>query len=52
MEVGDDGQGGAEPERGTGLRGLADRVQAVGGQLDIDSDGRTGTRVRATIPVP
>ena len=52
VEVGDDGQGGAEPDRGSGLRGLADRVQAVGGRLDIDSDGRTGTRVRATIPVP
>jgi len=52
VEVADDGQGGAEPERGSGLRGLADRVQAVGGRLDIESDRRAGTRVRATIPVP
>jgi signal transduction histidine kinase len=52
VEVGDDGQGGAAPERGSGLRGLADRVQAVGGRLDVDSDRGTGTRVRATIPVP
>jgi signal transduction histidine kinase len=52
VEVGDDGQGGADPDRGSGLHGLADRVQAVGGRLDIDSEGRTGTRVRATIPVP
>ena len=52
VEVGDDGQGGARPDRGSGLRGLADRVQAVGGRLDIESDRRIGTRVRATIPVP
>jgi len=52
VEVEDDGQGGADPERGSGLRGLADRVQAVGGRLDIESDRRAGTRVRATIPVP
>jgi signal transduction histidine kinase len=52
VEVEDDGQGGAKPERGSGLRGLADRVQAVGGRLDIESDRRAGTRVRATIPVP
>ena len=52
VEVEDDGQGGAEPERGSGLRGLADRVQAVGGRLDVESDPRAGTRVRATIPLP
>ncbi|MEO8246344.1 MAG: histidine kinase [Chloroflexota bacterium] len=51
VEVDDNGQGGAEPERGSGLRGLADRVQAVGGRLDIESDRHAGTRVRATIPV-
>ena len=52
VEVADDGQGGAAPERGSGLRGRAARVQAVGGRLDIESDRRAGTRVRATIPVP
>jgi signal transduction histidine kinase len=52
VEVGDDGQGGADPERGSGLRGLADRVQAVGGRFEIESDRSAGTRVRATIPLP
>jgi signal transduction histidine kinase len=52
LEVGDDGQGGAELERGSGLRGLADRVMALGGRLEVDSEPSTGTRIRATIPTP
>jgi len=52
LEVTDDGQGGAEPERGSGLRGLADRVMALGGRLEVDSEAGRGTRVRATIPTP
>jgi len=50
LEVSDDGQGGAEPERGSGLRGLNDRVMALGGRLEVDSEAGRGTRVRATIP--
>ncbi len=50
VEVVDDGVGGADTERGTGLRGLADRVEAVGGKLRIWSPGGGGTRVRAEMP--
>jgi signal transduction histidine kinase len=50
VEIRDDGVGGADPARGTGLRGLADRVTAIGGQLLVDSPPAGGTVVRATIP--
>ena len=50
VEVSDDGHGGAAPERGSGLRGLADRVTALGGLLEVESAAGHGTRVRATIP--
>jgi signal transduction histidine kinase len=50
VEVRDDGVGGADPTRGTGLRGLADRVAALGGRLDVDSPSGAGTRLRAEIP--
>ncbi len=50
VEVTDDGIGGADTERGTGLRGLADRVEALDGRLRIWSPGGGGTRVRAEIP--
>jgi signal transduction histidine kinase len=50
VEVTDDGVGGADTERGTGLRGLADRVEALGGRLRIWSPSGGGTRVRAEIP--
>jgi signal transduction histidine kinase len=50
VEVVDDGIGGAETERGTGLRGLADRIEALNGQLRIWSAAGHGTRVRAEIP--
>ncbi len=49
VRVADDGIGGATPTRGSGLRGLADRLSALGGTLTIDS-GRTGTTVTARIP--
>jgi len=48
----DDGSGGADPTRGSGLRGLADRVEALGGRLAVESEPGTGTRVTAEIPVP
>jgi signal transduction histidine kinase len=51
VEISDDGAGGADPARGSGLRGLADRVAALGGSLTVDSQPGAGTRVRATIPV-
>jgi signal transduction histidine kinase len=47
--VRDDGRGGADPT-GTGLRGIADRAEALGGLLFIDSDHAAGTRVRAELP--
>lgn len=50
VSVTDDGRGGADPERGTGLRGLADRVEAAGGRLEVESRLGEGTRVRATFP--
>ena len=50
VEVVDDGIGGADSERGTGLRGLADRVEALNGRLRIWSAAGEGTRVRAEIP--
>jgi signal transduction histidine kinase len=50
VEVTDDGVGGADTERGTGLRGLADRVEALGGRMRIWSPTGGGTRVRAEIP--
>jgi signal transduction histidine kinase len=50
VEVIDDGVGGADTERGSGLRGLADRVEAHGGRLRIWSPAGRGTRVRAEMP--
>jgi len=51
VEVEDDGAGGADPTRGSGLRGLADRVAALDGELRIESPASGGTRVVAEIPV-
>jgi signal transduction histidine kinase len=48
--VSDDGVGGADPGRGSGLVGLADRVEALGGRLHVDSPAGRGTRVTAAIP--
>jgi signal transduction histidine kinase len=50
LEVGDDGIGGADVARGTGLRGLADRLDAIEGRLYIESEPGRGTTVRATMP--
>ena len=47
IEVADDGVGGADPTRGSGLRGLADRVEAVGGSLRVEGRAGGGTRVVA-----
>jgi signal transduction histidine kinase len=51
VEVADDGVGGADPGRGSGLRGLTDRVTALDGKMQIDSPAGAGTRLRAEIPV-
>jgi signal transduction histidine kinase len=50
VEVADDGVGGADTERGSGLRGLADRVEALGGRLRVWTPPGRGTRVRAEMP--
>ena len=51
VEVGDDGRGGADPSAGSGLRGLSDRVAALGGRLDVRSPVGRGTRVVARFPL-
>ena len=51
VEVRDDGVGGADAANGTGLLGLADRVDVLGGRLEVDSPPGGGTLVRATIPL-
>ena len=51
VEVADDGVGGADPAGGSGLRGLADRVEALGGSLEIVSPEGGGTTLRAAIPL-
>ena len=50
LEVYDDGRGGANLSAGSGLRGLADRVEALGGRLDVRSAVAGGTAVRAKLP--
>jgi signal transduction histidine kinase len=50
LEIVDDGIGGADSERGTGLRGLADRVESLDGRLRVWTPPGGGTRVRAEIP--
>ena len=47
MEVADDGVGGADPAKGTGLLGLADRLEVLGGALDVHSPAGRG---RASAP--
>jgi len=51
VQVSDDGVGGADPTRGTGLRGLEDRVESLDGRLAIASPPGGGTRLRASIPL-
>jgi len=50
VEIQDDGIGGADPSRGSGLRGLSDRIAALDGQLTIESPPGEGTRISVTIP--
>jgi signal transduction histidine kinase len=51
VEVSDDGVGGADPSKGSGLRGLADRLSALDGTLEVQSENGGGTVLRAQIPV-
>jgi PAS domain S-box-containing protein len=51
VDIEDDGRGGADRERGSGLHGLADRLGAVGGTLEVVSPPGDGTRVRARVPL-
>jgi signal transduction histidine kinase len=51
VSIEDDGAGGAEPSRGTGLTGLLDRVQALGGTITVASPPGDGTHVRAELPI-
>jgi signal transduction histidine kinase len=51
VEVRDDGSGGVDPTRGSGLCGLDDRLTALGGTLEIESPAGAGTTIRARIPV-
>ncbi|MEO6570075.1 MAG: ATP-binding protein, partial [Ilumatobacteraceae bacterium] len=51
LDLGDDGVGGADPASGTGLRGLADRVAAFGGELQLLSDRGNGTVVSVVVPI-
>jgi signal transduction histidine kinase len=51
VEIVDDGVGGADPARGSGLRGLADRIEALDGRLSVESLPHHGSRLSAEIPV-
>jgi signal transduction histidine kinase len=51
VEIVDDGSGGADPSSGTGLRGLADRVDALNGRLEVESPPGVGTRISARLPL-
>ena len=51
VSVSDDGRGGASLDGGSGLRGLADRVEALGGRLGVESPPGEGTQLVAELPV-
>ncbi|MGN9845485.1 sensor histidine kinase [Nonomuraea sp. H19] len=51
VEISDDGAGGADPAAGSGLRGLADRIETFGGRLTITSPIGQGTRLAAELPL-
>jgi signal transduction histidine kinase len=52
VEVRDDGIGGADPDAGSGLHGLADRLSVLDGRLELDSPPGRGTTLRARVPLP
>jgi signal transduction histidine kinase len=51
LSVRDDGIGGADPARGTGLAGLTDRVEALGGSIRLHSAAGTGTHITVGLPL-
>jgi signal transduction histidine kinase len=51
VAIDDDGIGGADPRRGTGLTGLGDRVDAVNGSLALTSSTTSGTTLTVTLPL-
>jgi signal transduction histidine kinase len=51
LSIRDDGRGGADPSRGSGLIGLKDRVEALGGTFEIESPPGTGTLITVKVPV-
>jgi signal transduction histidine kinase len=51
LSVRDDGVGGADPARGSGLAGLTDRVEALGGSIRLDSAAGAGTHLTADLPL-
>jgi len=51
LSVRDDGVGGVDPSRGSGIVGLTDRVEALGGSLGVDSRPGKGTRITAELPL-
>jgi len=50
IDISDDGVGGVDLSMGSGLRGLTDRVAAVGGRLVVNSDRKSGTSIHAEVP--
>ena len=52
VEIADDGAGGADTQRGSGLRGLRDRLETLAGKLSVESPPGHGTLVRVALPVP
>ena len=52
LSIRDDGAGGADVRRGTGLIGLKDRVEALGGRMGIESPPGRGTSLAVTLPLP
>jgi len=52
LRVRDDGIGGADPVRGSGLTGLKDRIEALGGSISLHSPQGGGTAVSCGLPVP
>jgi signal transduction histidine kinase len=51
LTIVDDGTGGADPSQGSGLIGLRDRIEALGGTIEITSERGVGTTLRIEIPV-
>jgi signal transduction histidine kinase len=51
LSIRDDGRGGADPAGGSGLTGLADRLDALGGTIDVASPAGEGTTLLVTLPI-